>query len=292
MSLCAYKLTHYYIAHSILAILFLIVYVGFTIKYIQQKSNKLSKFLFHVGLIFCITSSLLMAFLFAFGIVLAMVGCYSAHPTEVVLGAICTFLYYMHIYLLWLILVIRLWSAFRGSAYKLSQMTIAILIMLFAIPPSLLVSAQIANKEAFFSLFLTMCIFHVIIPILLTTLFISKLLKVRSGAGKTSTDKLLPLITKTTILCAVSAPTTILWMIIYAFAYLNQDDGVLIGVSYLVTLIDVATNYLCMMLTHNAFDGYYTTIFGFLHTKCNMYLKEVSDRGSEIDSDYHQLIEM
>eukprot|EP01084_Bolivina_argentea_P132103 233115_1 len=254
--------------------------------------------LFYTGLVFFLFSSIMMLITFRN----AMFICFHGDINHMNLEHWIYFVifYGLQTYWLWLVLFLRLKYVFDGSSYCLSKLTIRIYLMVFIfIPfatPLYLAILWFVDNNLIYTIILSISfVFIIIFSCSLIFIFVSKLIQVYKsmninveGGKKESVlnNKLLTTITKTSILAIVSLSMTLLALISILFAsfaisYHHTKAVCEAGLSLLafITLADVYTNYLCILVSYNFFHIIYVSICIKCDKKCKMYcIKKLSQK--------------
>eukprot|EP01084_Bolivina_argentea_P257203 433263_1 len=195
--------------------------------------------------------------------------------------------YGIQTYWLWLVLFLRLKYVFNGSTYSLSKCTIRTYSIIFIfIPfatPFYLLILWFAQDAAYTLILLISFAFVIVFSCSLAFTFVFKLIQVFKSTDHELTvngknNKLLSIITKTTILATVSLAMTILSPLslgfgYYAIVYDHSEAMCELGASLLAlfTLLDVYTNYLCILVSYNCFHKTYAFICSKCDQKCKIY---------------------
>eukprot|EP01084_Bolivina_argentea_P252958 424781_1 len=177
----------------------------------------------------------------------------------------------IQLYLLLLIYYLRLQFIFAATALALSKVTNVIYISLFVFLPIyvafvIIIIIVANNMRAMFMA--TYFFLFIMIMSSLVILFIFKLIQVYKLSPETNNDQLVTAITKTTILTSISLGSTFMSVIgnvIFPFV------GVAIQwVCHYISLMDLLTNFVCIMMSYNAFRMYYVLLCPFCDSKCRV----------------------
>ena len=245
--------------------------------------TKLSLVLFIAAVVhftFCILASLS---------VLSQVVFRGAMITQILSG---TF-YGLQMYGLLIVLIIRMYDIFQDTQFKLSQCTITLYKLLFAlafimitfIVPVILTT----NPQLIWTIFAFMLVVAIIMNLSLSFMFIYKLMKFNKHCQSYAVhnhrnDKnhmnpydgaLFPVITKNTILAVISNMMTLLVIggfLISLFAN-DPDNYIIFGINVIVQELDCYTNFVCIALTFQCFEDTYQRFCGCLDRRFRKCLK-------------------
>ena len=159
---------------------------------------------------------------------------------------------------------IKVYYVFKESAYRLSQCTLRLFIILFMVLPIPLsfMSATLYEFGAKYRL----VIYGIIglFSLIFTYLFVYKLYQIYRDSRKHQSDdkenktdpanQFLSTLTKTTILAFTSVSFTMLVPLV------SWNDNM--TETFLMILVDVYTNFICVMLTYSIFDSQYQKCCG------------------------------
>eukprot|EP01083_Nonionella_stella_P087832 244520_1 len=179
-------------------------------------------------------------------------------------------------YLLLLIFFNKLKAIFNRSPRRLSNLTKACYNIMFVVLPLYMVvtiaiyviDPAIVIESLYFGV-----IFLILFIALITSLailFIYKLLSVYkcNAINLNQYDpELVAVITKTTILMGISVTTTLIDTI---NTIISDDNSVYAWICYLITTVDLFTNFLCIMLQFKPFKHYYILLCSCFDTKCRL----------------------
>eukprot|EP01084_Bolivina_argentea_P252957 424780_1 len=175
------------------------------------------------------------------------------------------------VYLLLLIYYLKLQFIFAATALALSKVTNVIYISLFVFLPIyvafvIIIIIVANNMRAMFMA--TYFFLFIMIMSSLVILFIFKLIQVYKLSPETNNDQLVTAITKTTILTSISLSSTFMNFIGNA---IFPSVGVAIQwVCHYFAVMDVLTNFVCIMMSYNAFRMYYVLLCPFCDSKCRV----------------------
>ena len=257
-----------------------------------KETNKDSRTLFSIGLLFMIVTFLVLLFNLLAGVYKCSTNhqkIYHAFEPPVTVS------YAIQFYLLLLLLFIRLYNVFKGTMYALSQITVKIFcIMYILLPPLGVTAALFFVLQISGGFILTMIAFLIVITLIISLMimYIRKLLRIYRSVAITDcpdTDELIITITKTTILTLLSLSVTFVTPIVI----ISDTQAAIGNVVTSTMLLDIYTNFLCITLSYSFFFGMYMKICGCMHRICKKmwYVfagsKQIEDKfnlGSEIAS--------
>lgn len=298
----------------------------------DQRERRYVPFVYYMTMIFCFDTFILMLILsFAFPIVLCKV---NASTSKFLLSAEYTFLitYFIHSYLLWLLLLNKLYYLFKGTTYNLKYKTIILWIIIFTLSVLLIFatwltsfiiidvdSMNIKQRRIIMIIFTLIWSLIVIVPIALSVSFVAKLIQVYKSINKSSSnhtgnissigsthndlsvlsevDPILSIITKHTILTLFCIPISTGLMLLSWFSVFidvgTRSSIHFLGVCYSLYLFNVYINFVCIILSYEVFDGCYRRCCGRIDKQCREYCMErVKDTRSIQMDQYHQFIEI
>ena len=168
-----------------------------------------------------------------------------------------------------LVLIIRLNIMFKDTIYKLSKVTVSTLsivwIIMYAVIPVLIVIFK--ESSIFFTIVALIILICGIFNSVLCVIFIKKLLEINKNSDKKTRDKLLNVITKTSILTVISCIFTWLSSASFCYQVVNKQYQHSVFPIYF-ELFDSFTNFFCIMLSFRYFDDKYYLFCGCLDRKC------------------------
>ena len=250
----------------------------FILNRIQTKDAKISNCSFYSGLIFFIISSIT---LIIWNILIAS-RCYDFDEFAYFSLLITAWILYAYVqlYLLWVVMFIRLYFVFEDSAFALKRGTVILSICLFACLPILMLIVYVillvlsvvglGNVQIVWFLFL----FYGLISLAFSFVFVSKLYQILKLSPIQSIDNgLLKAITKTTILALISFIMTA----VMTFMIFLIGDGVsrhksLWLLQIMLIIMDIYSNFICVVLTYKMFDNQYRRCCGCADEKCRKCL--------------------
>ena len=181
----------------------------------------------------------------------------------------------------------RLRVVFDGTEYELSKCAIRTFFIMYALALIFIVVFAFVNDtdndhsllETAILLLVSLLLLSLIL--LLAILFVKKLIDVNrrcDGAQQNSANKLISGITKQTILTFTSISS--LFMLFTLIFLLNAIATVyveeFISIILIFSLVDVWTNFVCIFLSYEAFDAYYTKMCGCCDTKCKQLCSKLA----------------
>ena len=263
----------------------------------KKRNKKTSKILFISGSIFFVFSS--------FGLLATLTNIMSIcfHGSDTNYLDFNHWIYFIisysiQTYFLWLILFLRLKFVFQGSIFKLSKLTVRIHIIIFIFIPIgapclFLILSYIQSTLIYTILLLIIFVFIIIFSMSLSILFIYKLLNVFKINQKHN-SKLLQTISKSTILAIISLSLTFLTPItmllcFYAIHHSQNENKngertlsmeIATSILAVICLFDVFSNYFCILLSYNCFDGLYRKVCGKFDKKCRQIMFKCNHKKS------------
>ena len=247
--------------------------------YIRNKL-KSTKLLFYAGLFMfiCIPLSLILNAIFCL---------YRCHNPELgeLIAAPRFYIYPIQGIMLTLILFIRLISIFKDTKFRLSKCTIISYVSMvgFGFISTIIGNTLIQwDKTQFigFLLWILLGFDYLFCVIWLNILFLRKVFKVHKASrmNLNNRQKLLNMITKTTILCVMSTSFIIIYLVVF-FVYVGTSDSLKYYVMIGFTLCaDLYSNFLSILLSYSYFSGWYEKLCGCCHYKCIQCWSKCSKR--------------
>ena len=206
---------------------------------------------------------------------------YYAEIGVIIITTVFNFQYYVMI----LLLFYRLKVVFDGTAYELTKCTIWAFFIMYTSSILSGIFYSVLNDVTSSSLVemisVTLGILLALANIsFLSFLFVSKLNNVnkRCLGQQNDDDKLISTITKQTILTLISISSLAVHLVIIL---LFNVTGFLIfsvhGIFIwnLVILVDVWSNFICILLSYRQFDEYYFRVCGCCDTKCKLLCQKL-----------------
>ena len=184
--------------------------------------------------------------------------------------------YCTQVYGLWFILFLRLRQVFQSSVYQISCCTNNILRAVLIIMPLLVIAILSGQLNQQITILLTsLCmIISACYCIFITSIFVYKLFKVYKNfnstpdANTSMDDELLVTITKNTLLAIISIISTILNGVVVVIAYSNLNNVPLWYFKDFCWILEMYTNFGCILLTYQYFDEYYLRFCGCIDARC------------------------
>ena len=256
----------------------------FTLQFIQYERSKpvhkkTPKLSYYSGVTFCIISSFT---LLSWGLMPIDI-CWIFVYTQwgVYIFRITKWFYLLQLYCLWLTLFIKLYYVFKDSIYSLSSCTIRLFITFFIFSPitmwiilNLSISFSEDGRTGWIA-FLSFAIFSV----LLSYLFIHKLFKLFRDTQKLNPiskmnpkNNILSTMTRTTILAIISLILSILSPVILYVYYPSMHYNFLSLINYQLPMMDIYTNFICVILTYGPFTKHYVVLCGICDLQCKKCL--------------------
>ena len=267
---------------SMVAMLLLIYQYAKSMKSEQNQTLKNLGFaLFSMQMIYCMASgsyNLILAFTSDCSMELGIEFLKKNYAVAITLF-IGTTLWLAQYFVMILLLFYRLKVVFDGTTYELSQcITWAFYIMyvlLILLEVSSLLAIYLSVEDSLIggilALFSGLCVISMIF--FLTFLLVTKLIDVNKrcdGAQQKDQNKLLSTITKQSILTLISI-VSLLASVIFSLSftrglYVSSIDANF--VYNLCLLIDLWTNFICILLSYHSFNAYYIKMCGCCDIKC------------------------
>ena len=273
---------------SSLMILSIILFGIYYIKhyYYFSSSDTIQKSLFYPGLVFIITT------------IISLITITSATPNAVkahcddksvkesiILQSLISVTYSLHAALVFLTFFIRIKFVFKSTLYAFSNIitiicTLLFIMLILPIPIRPIfeylkqpVMINISDSMQFLS--------YILLLIILITLFVNRLIKIYKYSD--ADESMVATITNTTLLVSISISITILLPI---FWYIQSVTNSLIAKSVyrICTLIDIYTNFLCVILSYKAFNSLYQSLCGIMDGLCRLcWFKIINKNSQEIE---------
>lgn len=177
------------------------------------------------------------------------------------------------------ILFARFVDVFKETAFKISQCTIIVYIVIAVLTVTSATCGNILFYEHGYEqigllLIGLSALFYVMVMVLLNCLFIYKLIKVRKRVKNqracSQDDNLVNVITKTSILSLASTVCTFAFLSLFTFR--NVWNSVYYWVMVAILLMsDIYTNYLSILMSFKQFNNWYLCLCGCCDQKCNSF---------------------
>ena len=174
----------------------------------------------------------------------------------------------LHYYLLLLILFIRVYFVFKASAFAVSKCTARVYAIVYVIQPVIYFSGVLTF------IFVNETVGYIIIAIILVDLlglmmsliilYLNKLTTIYKLSN--GNQYYMGVITKTTILTIISLSVTLVGYLPFFFS--SWLNGYSWWITDLMIVVDIFTNYVCVVAAHPIFASYYVKLCGGLDAKC------------------------
>ena len=251
-------------------------------KYI--KLNKIeNKCIYRTCLIYFIT-------IFLSIIVVMLVSIYTCRDsyTRFILRHIFRQLYPIQTLLLLCILFARMYVVFNGTLYALSTITIRFCSILYLMIIVIFIVTLIVHMvfETETELEVTMSglqfLMIIILTIILISLFVYKMAQVYKSADKDNNNpRFIGVITKMSLLSIISMFSTLLNGMGAIIVQFNRSAHV-VGVSMLLIIFDLTTNFWCIILSFGGYNNWYLKVCGYCDSKCKRcWYKIVQEESKE-----------
>ena len=194
-----------------------------------------------------------------------------------ILSYVSTILYFAQYNVMIFLLFYRLKVVFDGTAYRLSRFTTWAFYTMYILSSILAVSVQVVNilmgghspVRTILTSFSGLC--GILMIFFLTFLFVTKLIDVNKHCDGHRENKFLSTITKQSILTLISIASLLVSVVIFFLLsstgmYVSSIDAYFIW--KLCVLIDIWTNFICILLSYQSFNAYYIKMCGCCDTKC------------------------
>eukprot|EP01083_Nonionella_stella_P007686 22116_1 len=258
----------------IISFLCLIVTIYGTYRYIKdhralKTSNiKPTKPLYFGGLIFFIVSSITLLNAMIYDALYLV--CPQLDDLE---GPIYHSVYFLQIFCLWIVLFLRIYSIFKTSEFELSKITIALYIVAFSVVIITTIPFyMIYELHADSIITLPYVTLSALFSGMLLVTFIHKLVDVFSQFGVD--EHLLKTMVKNTVLAVISIACTLVVVIVLVVLYIKHEGNYHDRYSVLeelvlelFILIDIVSNFICVLLSYAFFDQKFQRLCGFVNAK-------------------------
>ena len=247
----------------------IIIMLHKTISFLRNQSSTPSEKVYHVlfwsGVVFQIISALAIIDILVGSITYCIPEFYQALDLQ---RGLFTIFLAMHYYMLLLILFIRVYFAFQGSMFALTKCTVKTYIVIYIIEPILFILGGfmyiIVDSPIGLMLIAVAVVFILSLIISIVALYVQKLIQVyKLSKGD---EHYMSIITKTTILTMMSVIVTCFGYI--PFFMVNYLNGYTYWIMELSLLIDIYTNYICVVVGYPVFATLYNKLCGGLDLKC------------------------
>ena len=204
-------------------------------------------------------------------IVLAIRLIIGIHPLIRPIQTVC---YGNQIGFLLMVLFLRLKTMFGETMYALSKTTKIMFITIWSIMYCSIPMGFILSRMLQILLTIISFLFAIsgVLNVAISILFIRKLVDVNKNLYEESSDDLINVITKTSILTVISCIFTVILMISLIFQILSEEYRNSI-IPTLFLLSDSFTNFICISLQFKFFEKEFYYFCGCIDTKCKTYCK-------------------
>ena len=210
-------------------------------------------------------------------------------------STIATLLYVIQTFILLIIFFEKLTVVFEGTQFIVSSFTKTMYKIIFSfIPIGTIIAISLYQSKLIFSIFAGILLFMFIsLMISLVILFVFKLIQVYKQLGMNADDNkeihgnksVVSAITKTTILTSTSIIITFLNGIVAMIRLNNPNNAYLAWIANLFVLLDVYTNFLCVIMCYKAFGRYYKNFCKCFDIKCRKCWVNIIYAGNCCDED-------
>lgn len=239
--------------------------IGLTYKFVVglgEDAKKVSKFLYYSGLSYFILSTITL--------ILSTPINFYCSKSDIMRYAdrVHKILYSVQCYFYIVLWFLRLYFAFRGTAFELSKCALTTIITFAMIGfVSLLYAMIFHDTHTNFGFVVTGCLILLFIAwiMFLVSLFIYKLINVYKNVSAEN-NGLIRVITKITILSIVSICSSFLYLSIFFIAR-NKNIHLKLARDYM-QLVSTYMNFICVLLSYNCFDAFYGKSCGKMDIEC------------------------
>ena len=247
-------------------IISLIMMVTAFYKYIKS-DNIQNKCLFWTGLIFFIITFLSIIMIIIYSIYFCR-----DMDTFNLFFTIATQLYIIQSLLLLALLFARLYYVFEGTTFALSQTAVKLYWIFYSFVIIVFIGSGLAHvnlKDSITKLAIVGSAFSmaIIVMIILVSLFLYKMNQVYQHVNKEDDPELIKMITKTSILAAISGLATLLNAVGALHASLTNSIHFIL-LMRLVFVFDLVTNYWCIVLSYRGYNDWYLRLCGICDSVC------------------------
>ena len=282
-----------------------IVMLWFIYKYIESTEAEQNKRLRFLGFaVFCTQTMFCMGNVAAFPISAFVFNCSRGNVFIGVSGTSIAVIFFCQYSVMVFLLFYRLKVVFNGTAYQLSQCTrwtfniMYILSIILWIFVSSVIDWSGSSSISLFAMIVVLFdgLLGFAIISFLCCLFVQKLFDVNKhcdGIQHKDENNLLWTITKQSLLTFISLFSGMVFVAIVTFLSItglsvSSIHGAFVWISF--ALIDVWTNFICILLSYQAFDGYYSKMCGFCDLKCKRLCVRLS-KPQKIEKIQEEIIE-
>ena len=246
-------------------------------RFFTDKKNPIQRVLFYPSLIFFIFCIL------SLSAILSQVIMNELLITQIFSGGF----YGLQLYALLIVLIIRLYLVFKGTKFKLSQLTLNIYKILFVLTFLMIITIiptiLYLNSKLIFTIFTLMLIHAIFMNLSLSVLFVVKLNQINNHQSK-----LFDIWTKNTILAIISNMMTLFVIFGFILSILINDPNNywIFSFNVIVQLFDIYTNYVCIALSFQCFQDKYLKICGCLDRRFKtLYTKIIYNNNKQDNLD-------
>ena len=193
-------------------------------------------------------------------------------PTDLFVNFVSPLMYGIQTAALWIVLFMRAYTGFKGSAYQLSKYTNYCFILFLSIMVLLMIFLAVPiwndQTQPIRDILIGFCFLSTIgFCIWITGFFIYKLHKISTNVHLENDGRLLSTITRNTILCTFSIGATLFTFLMWGISFTNWSIAMQISVA-IVTILDSAMNLFCVVLMYGIFETWYNTLCGCIDSEC------------------------
>ena len=278
-----------------LNIILLIIGFLFTFKFFSntnKNKKSLPKPVYNLTIVFiAISIGVLISF-----IVKSLAECYVSEHVHSRMNNVWSILYVLQWFLLLLILFFRLHSIFNNTAYSLGKCVIITYSIMFTLMFIVFVTGLVAGVVIDDEDLFTICVVLVYIIALsislgITFLFSLKIYKIYKSGNPSAADsnnsatstKFISVLARNSVLAFISIGSSITTTIIYIAVYIPlQESQILVadGIINFCYLLDMTSNFLCIMLAFTENNNIYYAICG----RVDNYTQSLVSRESKVGS--------
>ena len=191
--------------------------------------------------------------------------------------------YLIQIYLMLIIFLGKVYQVSQTSiAFRIRKSTVYIYSILLGCMPLYTVigvsiyELNLVSTRIGYTFSVILMVYYVIMSSSLVTLFIKKLLSIYRRLDHEDAEFLIKPITKTTILATVAIPLIFInasVLLIYTYFYSIYIEWI----CKFVGLIDIYSNFICIILCNKMFQSNYLKICSRLDKLCNIFCTKIAD---------------
>eukprot|EP01083_Nonionella_stella_P066955 176737_1 len=185
----------------------------------------------------------------------------------------------------WLIVLLftRLVLIFQGTIFRLSPFTISAFVFCYVLYVVLVLtvlyllqfSSDYDDSDKTLRFLLWLCVFcFLLVVVLLDSFLMYRIMTVhRANRDNVSNPEILMrIITKTSLLSIISTSQTFLILIIAVAALFGLRSQLTSAIGGWLVMLDVYTNFVCILLSNKYYDPWYTKVCGRCHNKFHQCL--------------------